>query len=325
MSASVVLLNWNGWHDTLACIQSLLAASSHNFKIIVCDNGSRDDSLQNMQDWCENQIPGEWQIVNHSSLKQGEVNKRVIIIDNQVNLGFAGGCNPGVFLALQDPDCEFVWLLNNDTEIEPDALDEALTYMRAHPEIGICGSSLIYYHERHKVQAWGGAHYNPVSGRSCHLGAFTNSAVLPTTDEVAGIENSMSYVIGAAMLIRREVFERVGLLEESYFLYFEELDFATRCRPYFQLGYAVDSKVYHKEGASIGTHASGGSAISVYYLYRNRLRYTLRHYPYYLPSVFICSLWELIKFSLKRRWPQAKAAARGICGLGAPIKRKVNG
>ena len=124
------------------------------------------------------------------------------------------------------------------------------------------------------------------------------------------------------MLLRRELLEQIGLLYEGYFLYYEELDIATRAKGLFKLAYAHDSLVFHKEGASIGTHASGGSPLSLYYLYRNRLRFTARYFPHCLPTVLLFALWELTKFTLKRRWPQALATARGLLGLSAPVPSK---
>lgn len=325
MSTYIVLLNWNGYEDTVACLNSLLvAARPTEVSIIVCDNDSHDGSVGKLTLWAERHFPEFFLKIHRSAIDDGQFlmqGKILALVQNGGNLGFAGGCNPGIRLALQDPDCEYVWLLNNDTVIEPDALDLAVDYMNANPDIGICGSTLVYYHTRDKVQAWGGASFNPVTGRSMHLGAFADSANIPDVEAVASIEQRMSYIIGAAMLIRRSVFERVGLLTEDYFLYFEELDFATRCRKYFRFGYAANSIVYHKEGASIGTHATGGSPTSIYYLYRNRLRFTYRFYLRYLPSVLAFSLWDLCKLVLRRRWPQAKAAFRGLFGLPIPSRR----
>ena len=326
MSSAVILLNWNGWKDTLACVESLLAADNpKSFKIIVCDNGSKDNSLSLMQQWCETQLPGAWIQLDKAEVEAGGADiaqQRVVLVDNQANLGFAGGCNVGIKLAMQDPACRYVWLLNNDTEIAPDALEKAQAYMDAHPDVGICGSTLIYYHDRHMVQAYGGSHYSPWLGRSRHLGAFSNADQLPSAADVPAIEAQTTYVVGAAMLLRRELLEKIGLLYEGYFLYYEELDIAVRARKYCRLGYAHDSIVFHKEGASIGTHASGGSPLSLYYLFRNRLRFTWRYFPLCLPTVLLFALWELTKLLLKRRWPQAWATARGILNLKAPVPGK---
>lgn len=318
MKTTIVLLNWNGYEDTVACLESLLAARPTNFSIIVCDNDSHDGSVDKLTLWAEQNLPDNFLLIHRTAIDDGQFlmqEKKLALVQNGGNLGFAGGCNPGIRLALQDPDCEYVWLLNNDTVIEPDALAKAVEHMEDNPDMGICGSTLIYYHDRAKVQAWGGAHFSPVSGRSYHIGAFADSSALPSGAEVSKIENNTSYVIGAAMLIRRNVFQRIGLLDESYFLYFEELDFATRCKSHFRLGYAPLSRVYHKEGASIGTHASGGSLISIYYLYRNRLRFTWKHGPQWLPTVICYSLLDIAKLLLKNRPRHAWVGFKALLGL----------
>ena len=325
MKLYVILLNWNGWKDTIACMQSLLASSYQELRIVVCDNGSRDDSLIRLEQWAQETVPGQWSSVVHGCTLSAQAVAelpRVIIMDNQANLGFAAGCNTGMALALQDPECQYLWLLNNDTEVAPTAIERVLHYMDQHTDIGICGSTLIYHHDRHMVQAYGGSAYCRWLGKSRHLGAFSDARHLPTAKDVPAIEAETTYVVGAAMMLRRQLLERTGLLYEGYFLYYEELDLACRAAPFGRIGYAHDSVVYHKEGASIGTHASGGSPLSLYYLFRNRLRFTWRFYPACLPTVFLYALWELCKLILKRRWPQAWATFRGLAWLPAPVVRR---
>jgi GT2 family glycosyltransferase len=123
-------------------------------------------------------------------------------------------------------------------------------------------------------------------------------------------------VVGAAMLASRTFLERVGLMREDYFLYCEEIDWA-RCGAAagFKLGYAPSSLVFHKEGASIGTAANGGSPLSLYFLFRNRLRFAWRFHGFFLPTVFVFCLIDIAKFCVRRRWPQAVAALRGLLQL----------
>lgn len=321
MKLYVILLNWNGWKDTIACMQSLLVSTCQEFRIIVCDNGSSDDSIVRISQWAQEMIPGQWgTVARGSTLTELDMVDlpRVIVMDNLANLGFAAGCNTGMALALQDPQCQYLWLLNNDTEVESTAIEAVIRYMDDHADVGICGSTLIYHHDRCMVQAYGGSAYSRWLGKSRHLGAFSDARHLPCAKDVSVIEAQTTYVVGAAMMIRRQLLERTGLLYEGYFLYYEELDLACRAAAFGRIGYAHDSLVYHKEGASIGTHASGGSPLSLYYLFRNRLRFTWRFYPVCLPSVFLYATWELCKLILKRRWPQAWATFRGLAWLPAP-------
>jgi len=134
----------------------------------------------------------------------------------------------------------------------------------------------------------------------------------------AAVEQQLSCVVGAAMLVSRPFLEQVGLMREDYFLYYEEIDWATRAKGRFKLGYAPRSVVFHKEGASIGTTASGGSPLSMFYLFRNRIRFTWRFHRPYLPVVLAVALLDVAKMVWRRRWPQAAAALRGVLQLGQP-------
>ena len=192
----------------------------------------------------------------------------------------------------------------------PSALSEAVTRADADPTIGLCGSTLVYYHDRGSVQAFGGARFNRCTGRSRHVGAFASTESIPADPQRT--EQAMSYVIGAAMLVRREYIEQVGMMQDDYFLYYEEIDWATRGKSQFRLGYAPASIVYHKEGASIGTTASGGSALSMYFLFRNRIRFTARFHAWMLPMVVVTCCWDVFKLLAKGRMTAANAALRGM-------------
>lgn len=240
----------------------------------------------------------------------------IVLLDNGANLGFAGGNNPGIRLALEDADCTHVWVLNNDTVVRPDALRQALARMRADPRVGLCGSTLLYFDDPGVVQALGGARYSRWTGRSRHVGAFLPAQEVPADGRA--VEASLSYVVGAAMLVSRDFVEHVGLMQDDYFLYFEEIDWATRGVGHFRLGYAPGSVVLHKEGASIGTAAGGGSPLSLYFLYRNRLRFSWRFHRAFVISVVYFSLLDVGRLILRKRWPQARAALRGLLQLARP-------
>jgi hypothetical protein len=201
-----------------------------------------------------------------------------VLIQTGSNLGFAGGCNVGLRYALARSDCEFVWLLNNDTVVARDSLTRMVEKMSTEPSLGICGSVLLDYVAPHAVQAFGGRCYSAWRGR-----------VLPGRPSPEGEVPSrpIDYVQGASMLVRREFLQSVGLMEEAYFLYFEELDWAMRAAERFQLGYSPRSFVYHKEGASIGTNASrwNRSLLSERFAARNRVLFTRKFYPAFVPLV----------------------------------------
>ena len=325
MSLFVVILNWNGKSDTLACLESLQASEGVHFRVVVCDNGSGDGSLAALAAWGRQAFGPAFRQLGRVEVEASRpaANERFFLIDNATNLGFAGGNNVGLRWALRDPACRHVWLLNNDTEVAPDALAQALARLEARSDLGLCGSTLVYAHDRQTVQAWGGSAYSRWSGRTRHLGAHSLLAQLPT--DPTPVETQMACVVGAAMLVRREWLESVGLLGEGYFLYFEEIDWAMRAaravraegaaRPW-RLAWAPRSIVFHKEGASIGTAAGGGgSALSAYYLFRNRVRFAWRFNRLRLPTVLAFTLLDVAKLAARSRWPQARAALRGTLQL----------
>jgi GT2 family glycosyltransferase len=232
MRVCVVLLNWNGWRDTLECLDSLFKSNRSDFSVIVCDNASSDDSVAEITQWASKALRPEAfatyskeQVAAGIQMAQGI---RLALVRNGGNLGFAGGNNVGVRLALNSPACEYVWLLNNDTTIDTNALGNVLARAESDPSIGLCGSTLVYHHDQQMVQALGGATFNRFTGRSKHIGAFSALRDVPT--DPAATERAMSYVIGAAMLVRRAYLEQVGLMQEDYFLYYEEIDWSPVAR-----------------------------------------------------------------------------------------------
>jgi GT2 family glycosyltransferase len=312
----VVLLNWNGWGDTLACLDSLFDGRATPCRVLVCDNDSHDESVAKISAWGQNRFGNLFERITRNDVDRGvslRKDTKLALIENGTNLGFAAGNNVGVRLAMRSPDCQYVWLLNNDTTVAPDALAEVIARTESDPSIGLCGSTLVYHHDQQMVQALGGAVFNRFTGRSRHIGAFLPLRSVPT--DPAPTERAMSYVIGAAMLVRRAYLEQIGLMQEDYFLYYEEIDWCTRGKDKFRLGYAPNSLVFHKEGASIGTAASGGSNQSLYYLFRSRVRFTARFFPYALPTVLVFCAVDILKFLLKQKFSSADAALRGVLQL----------
>jgi GT2 family glycosyltransferase len=281
----IILVNWNGWRDTVECLESLLLLDYPDFRIVVCDNGSSDDSLEEIRNWagCHE--------VRYTEYQRGEAEAGGILtadpvltlIQNNENLGFAGGNNVGLNYAMARGDADYCWLLNNDTLVEPDALTHLVARMQQ-SSVGICGSTIRMYHNRKRIQALGGGHYCRWIGLPWHYGRFSRWG---KTINLKRAEAWMNYVEGASMLVSRQFLDEVGLLCEDYFLYFEEADWAIRAEGRFRLGYAPQSIVYHKIGGSIGTSSNPAkiSYISDYYNIRNRLLFTRRFHPAALPTV----------------------------------------
>jgi len=336
----ILLLNWNGWQDTIECLESVLRLSYPDYQVIVCDNASQDCSAEMIRRWACGQLrayisnsdlshlteppipkPISIQELRVDSIEATEIDPKVqiLLLHTGKNRGFAGGNNVALDHVLKRQDFEFVWLLNNDTVVDKDALSHLVDRMTEKPRAGICGSTLIYYHNSTRVQACGGSVYNRWLARGGHIGAAAALDNLPGTAEV---EATLKYIVGASLLVRRSFLEQIGLMDEQYFLYFEEIDWATRAKSSFGLAYARDSKVYHKEGKSIGSTAKARtqSALAEFYLTRNRVLFTRKHYPFALPTVFSAIVASALDRAFHRRWENLLALCRGVLdGMRVPL------
>lgn len=210
-----VIVNWNGWADTLDCLASLRTQTYGNLTAVVVDNGSTNDSVERIR----------------SAFPE------VKVIETGKNLGFPTGCNVGIRAALE-ANAEFVWLLNNDTVCPPDTLDKLMRRATAHPEAGLVGSVLLYAHNPTLVQAWGGGKIQPWIGYVTHF-----------TSPVEFGRNC--YTTFASVLCRSEVFREVGLLYEGFFMYCDDSDFCLRVQKTpWKTVIADDTAILHKEAAS---------------------------------------------------------------------------
>jgi GT2 family glycosyltransferase len=304
----VVVLNWNGWQDTIECLQSLCLLVDEKVRIVVCDNASTDGSLERIRSWAAgDQVctvadaryhfllerpvrpprVQEWRVGQPVS---SAADADLILIPTGSNRGFAGGCNAGLRFVLECGDGDFVWLLNNDTIVQADALRHLLEKMRERPDIGICGSKLVYYFEPEVMQCPGGYDFNSWTARVQPIAARGEGK---TVSCVAEVERKLKYVTGASSFVRVALLEQVGLMNEQYFLYFEEIDWATRAHGRFALGYCASSRVYHKEGRSIGSHRKSGSRslFSERWLSRNRIVFMRTYYP---ARVIVCLGWVVL-------------------------------
>jgi len=290
----IVILNWNGWSDTIACVESVLQQDYENFRVIICDNGSTDDSVAQLLKWAAASLPMRgrkdraFTMITVDEKAAGQfrdpiTNGDLILLKNHRNLGFAGGNNAGLKLALACGDLDYAWLLNNDTVVQPSSLPRLIEKIQSRAGIGICGSTLLCDDERQTVQARG-ATYHKWFSRTRNVGLLQNASQPIEEDAYA---QKMDYVVGASMMVSKPFLETIGLMSEEYFLYFEELDWTLRARGKYSFAYASRSMVYHKGGASTGADLAKKSLIGEYYGTRGRLLFTRKFYPYALPTVLL--------------------------------------
>jgi GT2 family glycosyltransferase len=219
---SIIILNWNGWRDTIRCLDSLQKLEFASHQIIVVDNGSTDDSCFQI----ESAYP------------------KIKLLRSDSNLGFGGGCNIGIRYALAH-GADFIWLLNNDTVVQSVTLSALVNQMHSDPYNGAVGSVLFYMNNPNAIQAWGGGYVNFLTGRSTHC----FSPVDP---------NSLNYLTAASILLRKEALEEVGIFDEkSFFMYWEDVDLCYRLRnDGWKLDVAPGAKVLHQESGSLGAKNS---------------------------------------------------------------------
>jgi hypothetical protein len=318
----VIVLNWNGWRDTVECLESLRRLSQRDVQTIVVDNGSTNDSCKRLLEWAEAHCEGEAFCDGHDAdpPKQQEDGSKVllatpglVVIETGVNGGYAAGNNVGIRWALANTDCEFLWILNNDCVVEPDSLSCMVKAMSEDSHAWICGATIRSYREHDRILMTGGARLSHVT--------FHSTPVVLGGDERTQklVQKRLSYIVGACMLVRRSLFEKVGLLSEHYFLFFEESDLMERAGRDCRLAVAFDATVYHKEGSATGSVSAARhkSPLADYYSFRSRLLFVAAFYPHRLWLVWL----ELPVYVLSRLAVGKLANANGILRAGRDFLR----
>lgn len=327
----VVVVNWNGCGDTIECLESLLKyAGPLLFGVVVCDNQSSDGSVLRVAEWLGSQgihsreytFDGNafTRVGSHASQVGDERGNRTIIINTGGNLGFAGGNNVGIRYVRALGEYEYIFLLNNDATIGRDCIEAAVDRFADNAELGMVGCTILNKEPPQAVQAFGGASFQPWLARGCVIGA---GAPIDRLVDRASVECKLDYIHGAALIIKRECLEKIGPMEERYFLYYEEIDWAIRARRAgFLLGYAPAAVVFHKGGATIGSNSddSKRSLLSEYYLVRSAVRFTMKFYPH-LSLTVLPFLWlKTLEAWLRGDSSRAKVRVRAI--LGRPGNRE---
>jgi hypothetical protein len=276
----IILLNYNGWQDTIECLESLQNISYPNYKIVVVDNESDDHSVNKIKKWCEGEIEVSSTFVEYNKnlkpvtyieydretaeiggkideeikIKDLNSQQKLVLINSGDNLGFAGGNNIGIKYALEN-NTDYIMLLNNDTVVNEGFVEPLVDTVENKKEVGIVGGK-IYYYDYPKDIAFGGGKIDLLKGSGYHF--YSNKFKDPT---------EVSFLTGCLWLVQPEVFKKVGFMDENYFLYLEDTDFCYRIKKNgYKLIYNPNSVIYHKENKSTGRL----SPLSIYYLTRNR-------------------------------------------------------
>ncbi|HLW19003.1 MAG TPA: glycosyltransferase family 2 protein [Cyclobacteriaceae bacterium] len=287
-SVAIILLNWNGFDFTKACLESLRKISYPHYQVILVDNGSTDDSL--------NKLKGLF--------------PEVVFLTSSINLGFTGGNNLGISHALEK-GFQFVLLLNNDTLVEEDFLEPMVRHLLATPSCAAVQPLIYFVHDRKKLWNAGG-NYSKWWGNSATSYKIKDAEQPYATD----------WITGCAILLKSSSIERIGLLDNAYFAYHEDVDWSLRLRKAeMTLAVVPKSKIYHVAGASSTSKTAGKEGFldpKVHFLnVRNQL-FQLRKYalfPYALtawPYNAAKILGLMGYFVLKRRWGKLNATLDGV-------------
>lgn len=291
---AAIVLQYGQWQKTVKCVASLIHSSLLPAHIIVVDNASPDDSAQRVERWLSAQG-------NLAILQNGAVQAPadfLILLKRQSNGGYASGNNAGMALAKNLGANAFL-LLNNDARLEPDALAAMWRTLVASRRPGLCGALMLYPRPGEPVQCCGGGHTNYITGLSRFIGenlTRAQAASLPRNK----VEQQLNFICGACVLASRDFVETTGPMDEDFFLYCEEQDWAIRADGRFDLVYAPEAVCHHHEGASTGWSRHTFQWSSGVRLLRSRLRLAWLHHPQYLPIVAICCCFATIRQFARR-------------------------
>lgn len=241
----IIVLNWNGRNDTAKCLKSLQALTYPELEIVIVDNGSTDGS------------PDYFKSLENCTL-----------IETGANLGYAGGNNVGIAYGLKQ-GFDFFLILNNDTVVDPEIIEAFLEGFKQVPEAGILGAKIYLMDEPDRFDHFGGK-WNPLRLDFDYVGHRM-------LDDKKSWEKPLhlDYVCGAGMMVRRSVFEAIGLFEPRFFLYWEETDFCFRAkRAGFFVMTCPKAVIWHKGSASF----VGGAPHAAYFFWRNRLLWIERNF-----------------------------------------------
>lgn len=275
---SIITVNYNQSDISMQLLESLRKISYPNIEILVVDNASPTDNPQVIKD-------------RYPEIK---------FIQSKENLGFAGGNNLAVFESKGD----YLLFINNDTEVPENFLEPLVARMESDPKIGVVSPKIIFHHTPDTIQFAGYTPMNPFTIRNNLIGYRQKD------DGRFDEAKQTPFGHGAAMLVKREVIKKVGLMFDFYFLYYEEHDWFERIKKAgYIIYYEPASFILHKESISTGKN----SPLKIYYIARNRIIFMRRNFNGF--QLFIATLFQVflsipknyITYSIKRDWKLLKA------------------
>ena len=278
---SIITVNYNGVDDTCELIDSI--PFNNKMEVIVVDNASTIDEASIIQQ----RFP------------------QIIVIRSDKNLGFAGGNNLGIKAAKG----KYLCFINNDTVFKDFRVDALIARLESSPQIGMVCPKIRFAWENHPIQFAGYTPLSPITIRNQSIGFGEEDKGQYDTP------HQTPYAHGAAMMVKREVIENVGLMQECYFLYYEELDWSMMInRAGYEIWYEPACTIYHKESQSTGQN----SPLRTYYITRNRLLLVKRNfkgltkYASYAYLTGIVALRDIVKHTITGKFDLLKSTLKGV-------------
>ncbi len=299
----IILLNWNGAADTIACLQSVV--HMRNTRIAVWDNCSSDDSVNEIEAYLQSEK------IAYQILSAVDVNKiyakdvKISLVLSGDNIGFAAPHNRIVEQAMKDDAVTDVWLLNNDALADEHALDELRKRLYEKEKYGFAGSVIMDFEDRDIIQC-SGVIYHKFFGVAKLQ--FKNQR-LSTLDRNVIATHVSDFQHGASLLVKKEMIKHVGMMDEAFFLYAEEHDWQERAKKkgYWQMP-AAESLVYHKGSTS----TSGKKHLFYYYYNKSSVIFSRKHHSFFTAAIASVMLTGI---TMVRSKMNAKCLDWGIKGI----------
>lgn len=318
---AIIILNWNGWEDTIECLESLYQINYPNYNVIILDNASEDESLKKIREYCNGKLKVESEFFkyNHDNkpiqifeycieeIEDSNIidefrgissNKKLILIKNDKNYGFALGNNIGIRYAETSINPDYFLLLNNDTIVDKEFLNEMIYIAEPKNDIGFVGPIVYYYdfNGQKNVINFAGGKLNIWKGRASHIGI--NELDKGQYDTITEV----NYVEGSCIFFKKQILTNIGLMNPDYFMYWEELDWCYRAhKEGYKSIFAPKAKIWHK---SLFSNVDSYSYNTSYYLSRNRFMFmklnatTAQQFSFLL-YFFVFYFWLNLFFILK--------------------------
>lgn len=305
---AIIILNWNGWEDTIECLESVYQITYPLYEVLVVDNGSKDESIQKIKDYAEGKTRVESKFFEFSqenkpiyvkeyskdelkssvSIKEYIANpvsrNNLILIKNNENYGFAEGNNIAISFSLEALKPDYVLLLNNDTVVDPNFLTELIRIAESDSYIGMLGPTIFNYKP-------------PCSVQSAGLKILWNKGDvidLAIEGDLSASPQEVDAVTGCVLLAKSELLNKIGLLNKNYFAYFEEVEWCVRARgEFYKIVYVPKGKVWHKGGAT----SNKIKGFALYQHTRNRFWFMKQHASYKRYGLFLAYFFGFKFFS----------------------------